>query len=218
MKTIEELESDLVAVTARLQDAVKKEIDIRHRMISEDICAWLKEGGCLECNGTGVSFPWKDSLDTIDCPACDGTSPAYSLSCVDLSKPVNSPYFPELNFNLMEATAMHHRHANKKWKAAQFWTNSRSQEKALATEATNRLKIEKGTLEDSIRAAKLALNSNVPLQPTLPNLDGVSFRQQAFAKACRKAAMAAGYINEFEATKFTDSRYWIDNFKHLLGR
>jgi hypothetical protein len=141
MKTIEELESDLAVVNAKLGEAIKKEIEMRFRMISEDIYAWLQKGGCLECNGTGVAFPWKESLDAIDCPACDGTSPPYSLCFVDMSKPVDSPYFPEAHYSLVDAAAIHHRQTNKKWKPVPFWTNSRSQEKATAADATYRLKI-----------------------------------------------------------------------------
>jgi len=218
MKTIEELQSDLAAVNARLEEAVKKEIELRFRMISEDIYAWLQKGGCLECNGTGVAFPWKESLDTIDCPACDGTSPTYSLCFADMSKPVDSPYFPEAHYSLMDAATTHHRQTNKKWKPVPFWTNSRSQEKATAADATHILKIEKGKLEDSIRAAKLALNSNTTSQSTLPNLHGVSIRQVSFGKACRKAAIAGSHVTEADAAKYIESRYWIDNFKHLLGR
>lgn len=218
MKSIEELQSDLAMIAAKIDEAVKSEIELRFRFISEDIYKWLQEGGCLECNGTGVAFPWKDCMDTIDCPACDGTSPAYSLSCVSANSNVDSPYFPEPHYSLMDAASVHHRQTNKKWKMVPFWTHAREREKIAAASATHNLRLEKAAIEDSIRALKLATKSGTPASVGLPNLSGVSPRQVGFGKACRTAAIVGNHITETEAAKFHDSRYWIDNFKHLLGR
>jgi hypothetical protein len=218
MKSIEELQSELAVIVAKIDEAVKNEIELRFRFISEDIYKWLQEGGCLECNGTGVAFPWKDCLDTIDCPACDGTSPAYSLSCVSSNSNVDSHYFPEPHYSLMDAASNHHRQTNKKWKVVPFWTASREREKAALANATHSLRLEKAAMEDSIRALKLNANSATSVPTGLPNLSGVSPRQVGFGKACRTAAIVGKHITETEAAKFHDSRYWIDNFKHLLGR
>jgi len=218
MKSIEELQSDLAVIVTKINEAVKSEIELRFRFISEDIYKWLQEGGCLECYGTGVAFPWKDCQDAIDCPACDGTSPAYSLSCVSTNSNVDSPYFPEPNYSITEAVANHYRQTNKKWKMVNFWTSAREREKIAAANATHNLRLEKAAIEDSIRALKLAPKSSPPTPAGLPNLSGVSSRQVGFGKACRSAAIVGGHITETEAAKFHDSRYWIDNFKHLLGR
>jgi hypothetical protein len=218
MKSIEELQSDLAATAAKIDEAIKNEIELRFRFISEDIYKWLQEGGCLECNGTGAAFPWKDCLDTIDCPACDGTSPPYSLSCASPNGNVSSHYFPETHYNLHDSVLTHHRQKNRSWKIPPFWTSARDREKIAAANAVQSMRLEKASIEDSIRTAKLTANNVAPVPAGLPNLSGVSSRQVGFGKACRSAAIAGGYITEADAAKFHDSSYWIDNFKNLLGR
>ena len=218
MKSIEELQSDLAAIDAKTDEAMRNEIELRFRFISEDIYKWLQEGGCLECNGTGVAFPWKDCPDTIDCPACDGTSPPYSLCCASSNGNVNSHYFPETHYSLHESVLVHHRQKNRPWKVPPFWTSARDREKIAAANVVQSMRLEKASIEERIRTAKLTANNVAPVPVGLPNLIGVSSRQVGFGKACRSAAIAGGNITETDASKFHDSSYWIDNFKHLLGR
>lgn len=226
MKTVAELQAALEEVTAMIAESRKNEIQLKLRMASEDTHKWLLDGGCLDCNGTGVSFPWAGTYDTIDCPSCNGRSPSYSLSCAEASRGADSPYFPEYNLAISDAVALHHRSAGgeRKWKHVPFWTPARELERSNASRAMQALYAQKVEIECALRNAKLSSRQEQTPSGThetaskLPALLGVSYKQIAFGKACREAAISGKYVNETEAASFIESRYWIDNFKHLLHR
>ena len=55
-------------------------------------------------------------------------------------------------------------------------------------------------------------------EESLPKLNGVSLRQIGFGVACRKAAIASNAVAQEVLQSESNSSYWIDNYKHLLGR
>lgn len=217
-------EESIHSLQKQLDEAVKDTELLVYNFISDDIREWIEAGGCIKCNGAGHIYYWKDHQDTIVCPECDGKSPDYSLSYMFASCTPSSYYFPEIDQNLVSK-----RYPAEPYYGAKlsqkivFWSSARLKKKDDLNKKVHFLRGElakaKSALLEESRAKKSKETSAADVSKVeLPSLYGVSKKQIGFGVACRKAAVDAKLATKDALSNNAESSYWIENYKHLLGR
>lgn len=216
-------DDEIAAVSAEITSTQKDLTELVFTYISEDIFNWIKTGGCLECNGSGVVWPWGNRLtyqDTIKCPSCDGSGPKYSLSFANKTNPSHS-YFPEMDYVLMDAA----RYVGLDSSCPIFWNPARTERRASLSAKLAKLKKKKQDLVNNkatlaaALAAKSATEKSAPVAAgSLPDLHGVSLRQINYGVVCRRAALENGKVTQEEASEITSAVHWIENYKNLVRR
>ena len=223
MTNTSEIESNISNIQSQVDQAVAEQDNLVYSFISEDMKSWLDSGGCLRCNGAGSIYYWKESSDIITCPECDGQSVDYTLSYVFSRSNPKSYYFPEIDPNLASRRYADPYYGVKMPEKLVFWNPQRVATRDRLNSKINQLKSDlvkaRNLLAEEARAKSVKESKQQAVSPnTLPSLVGVSRKQVGFAVACRSAASEKGLANNDMIASNTSASYWIDNFKHLLGR
>ena len=223
---LQDFDAEVVRLDEELLSLGSEAIELVFRFISEDIHAWISNGGCLDCNGTGICKPWGNKAhfhDSIVCPHCDARSAPYSLSFVTNSAPINA-YFPEVDYALLDAA----RSLGMDGKYPIFWTDARLSVKSKLDNKIAKLrksrqdvlyKKQDAIYKQSIAAEEKAAAASAPASTgELPDLHGVSLKQINYGVVCRRAAIEGGKVTQEEAAKITSAVHWIENYKGLARR
>jgi hypothetical protein len=223
-KALQDFDAEVTRIDNELLSLGSEAIELVFRFISEDIHAWIENGGCLHCNGTGICRPWGNkahSQDSILCPHCDGRSVRYSLAFAASSQPTSS-YFPEVDYALLDAV----RGLGLDASYPMFWTETRITAKAKIDNKTAKLKKTRQDIlyekQDALYKQSIAVaEAAVAVPPSngeMPDLHGVSLKQINYGVVCRRAAIEGGKVTQEDAAKITSAVHWIENYKGLVRR